>query len=432
MSTHRIGVPSAVRRWWALVVLLTGAGGLLGYAYSSSVTPVYEADVTLVVQQSGGSAGGQGTAGLLVPTYAELVRSGPVLEAAIARLRLSLSPAQLAPDVRGESDSETRLLTIRARNRDPAVAAALADALAAELRRFVHSQGATGRPVGGTIAPGVRLEILERGPNPARVRPESGLTMEFGALAGLFGALAVAVLVELRRRVVRDEHELAETGFPVLGSVDGGALARRRLSAPALGLPSSQVGSYDLLAARISPGGNGGAPKSLLVLGTQAGDRSATVALNLALALAETDTRVAVADVGRRREVTRLAIRSGLHSPRDKRIGSARNGKVAFDRFRLGGSRLLVLAVLRSADPGRTSWEQAQALVGLLLGETDFLIVHAASLRRSPDALAWARAVDATVVVARRERTKREGVEAALEGLEHARTNVLGTVLHTA
>src|SRR5918996_971265 len=320
MSTRRIGVPSAVRRWWALVVLLTGVGGLLGYASSSGVTPVYEADVTLLVQPPGGRAGGEGAAGLLVPTYAELVRSGPVLEAAIARLRLPLSPAQLAPDV----------------------------------RRFVRAQEPTGRPVRSTIAPGVRLEILERGPNPARVRPKSGLTMEFGALAGLFGALALAALVEIRRRGVRNEHDLARAGFPVLGSVDGGPLARRRVSVPELGSPSPQVGSYDLLAARISPGGNGSAPRSLLVVGTQAGDRSAIVAFNLALALAEAGTRVAVADIGRRREVTRLAIRSGLHSPRDKQIGSVRNGKVAFERFRLSGSRLLVLAVLRSADPGRT------------------------------------------------------------------------------
>jgi polysaccharide biosynthesis transport protein len=431
MSTHRIGVPSAVRRWWALVVLLTGVGGLLGYAYSSGIAPVYEADVTLLVQPPGGRAGGEGAAGLLVPTYAELVRSGPVLEAAIARLRLPVSPAQLAPDVRGESDSETRLLTIRARHRDPALAAALADALAAELRRFVRSQEATGRPVRGTIAPGVRLEILERGPNPARVRPKSGLTMEFGALAGLFGALALAVLVELRRRAVRNEHDLAQAGFPVLAFVDGGPLARRRVSVPELGSPSPHVGSYDLLAARISPGGNGSAPRSLLVVGTQAGDRSAIVAFNLALALAEAGTRVAVADIGRRREVTRLAIRSGLHSSRDKQIGSVRNGKVAFDRFRLSGSRLLVLAVLRSANPGRMSREQAKALAGLLLGETDFLIVHAASLRRSPDALAWARAVDATVVVARQERTRPESVVSVLDSLEQARTNVIGTVLHT-
>ncbi|MGH3031768.1 MAG: hypothetical protein ACRDNE_13605, partial [Gaiellaceae bacterium] len=345
----------------------------------------------------------------------------------ITRLRLSLSPAELAPHVRGESDSETRLLTIRARHRNPSVAVALADALTVELRRFVHSDEGGGR----TAARGVRLLILQRDSNPTAVRPRAGLTMEFGALAGLFAALAVAVLVELRRGRVRDERDLARAGVPVLGSVDGGALARRRLSLPELRPPSPEVGSYDLLAARISPGGNGGAPRSLLVLGTQAGDRSATVALNLALALAEAGTRVAVADLGRRREITRLAVRNGLHSPTGKRIGSVRHGKVMLDRFRLERNRPLVLAVPRSADPGRTSWEQAEALVGRLLGEADFLVVHAASLRRSPDALAWARAVDAAVVVARLDRTKREGVESALESLEHARTNVLGTVLNT-
>jgi Mrp family chromosome partitioning ATPase len=39
--------------------------------------------------------------------------------------------------------------------------------------------------------------------------------------------------------------------------------------------------------------------------------------------------------------------------------------------------------------------------------------------------------VDATVVVARQERTRRESVASTLESLEQARTSVMGTVLHT-
>jgi len=430
MSTRRIGVPSAVRRWWALVVLLTGTGGLLGYAYSSSVTPVYEAEVALVVTARGERVG-QRAAGFLVPTYAELVRSGPVLEATIAKLGLPLSPAELAPDVRGESEREAGLLTIRARNRDPSLAVALADALAAELRRFVRAEGARGRTAEGAAAPDVRLRLLERDSEPARVLPQTRLTMEFGALAGLFGALAVAVLVELGGRRVRDERDLARAGFTVLGSVDRGALARNglvgleRRGAPPTG------DSYDLLAARIAAGGNGGAPRSLLVLGTEPGDGSAAVALNLGLVLADAGTRVAVADLGRRSEIASLAARSGLHSPTGKRIGTVRQGTVTLDRFRLGQSRLLVLALPRSADAGRTSRKQAEALVGRLLEDADFLVVHAASLRRSPDALAWAHAVEAAVVVARRERTSPDSVASALDSLEQVRTNVLGTVFHT-
>lgn len=425
MSRPRIRVPSAVRRWWPLVLLLTGTGGLLGYAYSSSVTPVYEADATLVVQAAAGHPGASGAAGVVVPTFGELVRSAPVLERAITRLGLPLSPAELAPDVRGESDSETRLITIRARHRDPAVAVALANALAGELRRYVHDE-ATGR-----AARGVRLLILQRDRSPTRVQPQTGLTMEFGAFAGLFAALGVAVFVELRRRRIRDELDLARAGVPVLGSVDRGLLARRRLALPELGPPSREAGSYDLLAARISPSGNGRAPRSLLVLGTQAGDGSPAVAFNLALTLAEAGTRVGVVDLSRRRDILRLAARIGLHSPTGKRIASVRHGTVTLDRFRLGGGRMGFLAVPRSAEPGRTSREQTEALVGRLLEDADFLVVHASSLRRRPDALAWACALDATVVVARRQRTRRDHVAAAVESLEQVRTKVLGTVLHT-
>ena len=433
MSTRRIGVPSAVRRWWPLVALLTGAGGFLGYAYASDVAPVYEAETTLVAEAGRGDRiGGQRAAGALVPTYAELVRTAPILEPAIARLRLPLTPAELAPDVRGESDGETRLLTIRARYRDPAVAVALADALAVELRRFVRADGVRGQTVQGATAPTVRLRLVERDSRPSRVRPQSRLTMEFGALAGLFGALAVAVLAELRGRRVRNELDLARAGFPVVGSVDRGALARNVLRRPDRAPAPPTGDSYDLLAARVSADGNGSAPRSLLVLGTQRGDGSAAVALNLGVALADAGTRVVVADLGPRSEIARLAARSGTLAPTAKRIGTLRQGTVMLDRFRLGQSPQVVLAVPRSAQAGRTSLGQAEALVRGLLADADFLVVHAASLRRSPDALAWARAVEATVVVARRERTSPDSVASALDSLEQARTNVLGTVLHTS
>jgi capsular polysaccharide biosynthesis protein len=431
MSTRGIGIPAAVRRWWALVALFTGMGGLLGYAYASEVRPSYEAETTMVVDVRGGREGGLQAAGAHVPTYAELVRTAPILEATITRLGLTLSPAELAPDVRGESDGETRLLTIRARHAEPELAVALADTLAGELRRFVRAEGVPGPTVEGTVTPDVRLRIVERA-EPSRVRPRSRLTMEFGALAGLFGALAVAVLLELRGRRVRDERDLGRAGFTVVGSVEGGVRARNGLARSERRPAPPTGGSYDLLAARLSARGNGAAPRSLLVLGTRPGDGSATVALNLGLALADAGRRVAVADLGRRSQIASLAARSGLHAPTGKRIGTLREDTVTLDRFRLGRSGKLVLAVPRAAEAGRTSRKRAEALVGALLADADFLVVHAASLRRSPDALAWAHAVEATVVVVRREHTSREGVASALDSLGQVPTNVLGTVFHTS
>jgi capsular polysaccharide biosynthesis protein/Mrp family chromosome partitioning ATPase len=431
MSTRRFGFLSPLRRWWPVVAVATGAGGFLGYAYASSVTPAYEAEAKLVVGAPALTIAEQRAAGELVPTYAELVKTRQLLEPTLRRLGLPLSAQQLEGDVRGEAGEETRVLTVRVRDEDAERAVRLANGLAAELIRFVARGGSSARAAPANT-PDVRLRVVERASRAGRVRPQMALTMELAALAGLFGALAVAVLVELRGRRVRDERDLAGAGFTVLGSVDAGALARSGLVRPGRRTARPTGDSYDLLAARISAGGNGDAPRSLLVLGTQPGDGSAAVALNIGLALAAAGTRVAVADVGRRSQIARLAARRGLHAPIGKRIGTVRQGAATLDRFRLGQGSELVLAVPRSLEAGRTSRERAEELVRVLLEDADFVVVHAASLRRSPDALAWARAVEATVVVARRDRTSPDNLASALDSLEQVRTNVLGTVFHTS
>ena len=61
------------------------------------------------------------------PTYAELVKTRPVLEATLDALRIGLTPDELRSNVRGEANAETRFVTIRARDGDPSRAVALAN-----------------------------------------------------------------------------------------------------------------------------------------------------------------------------------------------------------------------------------------------------------------------------------------------------------------
>ena len=143
MSTYRIGSLSLVRRWWWVVALATGAGGLLALAYGSRVAPTYEAEARLVVLAPGE----------LAPTYAELVRTRPVLEPALHASRIALTPDELRSNVRGEADAETRLLTIRARDGDPSRAVTLANGLATAMSaRVKPSPTRKDSPSGTTVS----------------------------------------------------------------------------------------------------------------------------------------------------------------------------------------------------------------------------------------------------------------------------------------
>jgi capsular polysaccharide biosynthesis protein len=415
MDTWRIGFLATARRWWAVIALATGAGALLAYQYSSSVSPTYEAEAKLLVTASGTELGAVQSAPELAPTYAELVRSTPVLRRTVAALNGRVQLEELREDVRGEWDEDTRLLTVRARSSDPAVAVQAANKLARELKREASSQP----PVRGSEEPVLRTELMIVEPAAAsdRVRPQSLLLMEFGALAGFFFAVAVAVLVDSRRGTVRDEEDLTTlTGGVVLGSVDG---ARE------------EAGSYRRLAERVVAAGGEEVPRSLLVFGADRGSGSGTVAANLATALADASVSVVLADLGEKPEAARLFAPDGddADEARVKHDGTLRYGRIVFERYTLRSESAPLVLLPRGGPPRSLDVVGAGGLVELLVAEADIVVLHSGPPPRSARSLALARAADVTILVVRQGHTKRDTVTSALESLDLTRAKVVGIVL---
>jgi hypothetical protein len=73
--------------------------------------------------------------------------------------------------------------------------------------------------------------------------------------------------------------------------------------------------------------------------------------------------------------------------------------------------------------------ERARALINELLTSADVVIVAAPPVQAGPAALSWARAVDGTVLVARRDHARREDAEAAAETLVHVGGNLIGAII---
>jgi capsular polysaccharide biosynthesis protein len=416
MSGRRIGFVSALRRWWAVIALATGAGALLGYAYASTAAPTYEAQARLVVDAQLGDLRSQQAASGLIPTYAELVRSRTLLEPAVERLGLPLSIEDLQRDVRGEAEKDTRLLTIRVRAGDPADAVAVANAVAAELVLYASSDGETSSGGADSQASqdpfSVNVRIVDPAEEAERIRPRTALTMEFGALAALFAALAACVLAEALGPRVRDEQDLAQIAPEVLGAVDG----------------PGDVGRYELLAAGVGRAEPGPAEAGLLVVGAQGGAGSSSVAVNLAATTARAGRRVVLLDLGGSREISMLR---RPHSRRPgKHLSPVRFDGVVLERFRVASDPAFVVAFRPGPDSRPIDREQAAGLLHLLLREADAVIVHASRPGRPPDALVWARAVGRTLLVAKRDHTRQRSVTDSLGTLGDVGAHVVGAVLH--
>ena len=125
------------RTWLPLALVSTALAGVGGYVVSNLEQPVYEARAQLIVGQAL-SASNPDYSQLLVAqnlsaTYAVVAKTGPVLEAVGSRLDPPLSPGALAGRVRVDAPRDSTFLYISARDTDPARAASIANALAAEL-----------------------------------------------------------------------------------------------------------------------------------------------------------------------------------------------------------------------------------------------------------------------------------------------------------
>jgi succinoglycan biosynthesis transport protein ExoP len=430
MGNPRIRLASFLKRWWLLIALAAVGGGLAAYVYGSRATPTYEANAQVLVEASPGSEGATPVAQLL-PTYAEIVRSTPVLAFALRATQSPGSVDELRENVRGESDQNTRLIEIRADDTDRSRAIALANALVAGLRWYVSVTRAAPTP-GADVTAQPQVRVVDRATSAVRIRPLSPLLLEFGAFAGLFGALAFALVAEARSAKVTDEDDLMEIGgLPVLGSVNG---ARPRAGPSFFDSTRSsleEAASYRRLATRISVANREEVPRSLVVVGAERSEGSCTVGVKLALVLAHDGQRVVLADFegDRIRSFFRLDERGGGKQVVSRAEALKFRG-TTLDRFTLRSGAPLVLALPRLAPRG-LSHQEAEELVTLLSADADALIIHAPPSSHSRSTLTWARAARATVLVVRAEQTKRANITAALEDLEPLGAKLLGAVLET-
>ncbi len=411
------GYFAVARRWWWTLLVAAWVAGLAGFYFASRIEPTYESQVKLLVGPINTDADTLRGAGLMIQTYGQVVTTAPILKSTIDTLGLEMSPNELAANTRVTANDATRLLTIRVQDGDPARAALLANTLA-ETMINISREGGVSRPDG-------QLQVIDDAdPNPNPVAPQVSLIVLLATAAGILAAIVLVLLIEYLGRSIRSREELARlAGAPVLGSVPaprGGRPAPKDL----VDESSSAATVYRVLAARIVYGDPTDILHSVAVVDAESDTGAAVLAVNLGRALARLGRRVILIDGGSRDGLAPLFGVEPAPGVRDimNREIQPRSA------MRMIGERLaLVPAGYEGGeliDP-----ERAKAVLNELMAYADVIVVATPPVQAGPAALSWARAVDGTVLVARRDHARREDVAAAAETLVHVGGSLIGTIL---
>lgn len=420
-----------LRRRWAWV-----AGGLVlcvaAAALAITVLPrTYEAETTIYVS---GRADGEYPIAVVeatlsrMPSYRQLLTEDPVLEGAIAELRLAESPDDLRERLVVDNEPQSLFLKLSVTDGDPEQAARIANGVA---QSFVTVAASLDQPAARGEAPVVSVKIANvAGPPTDAVSPQPRTTIGLGVVAGLLLGVVAAFARDVRGSQVRSVAALTTVApVPHLG---GTARRREAGTAPLAGLggTAADVSDFRRLAMNLRMVDLAHAHKVLVVTGIRPATGTTTTACNLAIALAAEGNRVALVDAdltGRRiADIMRVESTGGLTAVVTGQVPLREaihrwSGGLGLDLLDAGQPPPSPLEFLRSP--------QMTSLIEELRSTHDVVLFDTPAVLDGPDAAVLAARVDGAVLCCRSGRATTREVRAALDALDDASARVIGTVL---
>ncbi len=484
-------------RWlWLVVGCMVVAGGV-AYGVSKLQPPIYRASTLLIVDQRTSSSDPYSNllaSDQLVSTYLSLIKQPPVMDAA-AQAVGGVSPSQLASQTLVSNPGvSTQIIEIQVDDPSPARAAALANAIGSafiqvqqqtataefaaaeqQLTQQLDSETAQIASLTAQIAalpatspelPGLRAQLqtaqtqhdtteqalsqlqaqalvdssdvrvfASATPPGVPDHPKPALNAAIAAVGGLVVAASLVLLFELLDDRIRTPEEAQEvTGLPLLGTVP--TLSARKLLLHTGGPSPRLQESLRAIRTNLNFASLGQPVRVVLVTSAVPNEGKTTLAINLAVALAETGKRVLLVDADFRRP--------SLHT----RLGLANSSGLSL--CLLEGRPMGLVAVagvptLRVLPAGpqppnpseMVGSPQMRALLAKLTGadgsgqeSAEIVVLDTPPAAVFPDAAALAAMADATVLVLDRTKAREGPVTRMHAALEQVQARIAGVVIN--
>ena len=426
-----------VHRFWRSAVA-TILVCILAAAAATLLTPkVYQSSTGLFASIRGSTfdvaqlAQGSSFSQARVKSYARFLTNETVLQQVIDDLKLNLTVPELRAMVSVGVPADTVLVEVTVRDRDPKRAQLLAGSLGSHFSAYVNQLESADA---GQVSP-VRLAVVQQAEFPTvptSPRPVSNLLT--GLLVGLAIGLGQAFLRSSLDSAFRraEDLELA-LDVPVLGTIPqdpelghGGSVLvdePHSLTAEAFRVLRTNLGFLDVDAR----------PRSLLMTSALTAEGKSVTTTRLAMALAQTNTRVLIVEADLRRPS--LLGYFGMRS-NGKGLTEVLAGRCSLEQaVRRHDATGVYLLPSGSTPPNPSellSSETMGSVLRTLESRYDLVLIDAPPLLPVADAAAVASRASGVVLIVRAGSTKLEDLERCIVLLGSVGAKVFGSILNRA
>ena len=412
----RIYLDILKRRKWIIILttIVTVALALIGL---QTLEPRYSTTATLRVAFTGSSVsyGDLLYSQRLMNTYPAIITSGPMI--AQLQERLSISDH---PEINVEFPAESELMQIVVEDDQPAMLAEVANTLA-EILIAENKKSRAGRNFSISL---IDPAVPPRAPS----GPGAKSYVAIATLLGLIGGTGLAFLFEnLDTKLYSKQQIASATQLPILvqiphirkrGSVLNGNLAKAE--------------AFRRLRTNIYASAPAGSLQTLLVTSAEPKAGKSTTVANLAFALAQSGSKVAVVDTDLRRpnqhKIFDLPNEVGLSSI----LENEKTLDEAIQDTNIPGVRVLTSGPLPSNPTELLGSSEMVAVTNKLTQQFDLVLLDTPALLPVVDAAVLAPIADGVLLVVSHEETRQENVEAVCQQLTISKAKAIGVVVNKA
>jgi receptor protein-tyrosine kinase len=425
-------VIQAVRHgWWLVavgVLLGLGGAGLLTW----QTTPTYTSSTQLFVSTTSSDDASVYQGNIFsqqrVASYVEILTSQRLAGRVIEQLGLQESSATLAQSITAATVPDTVLLDVSVVRTSPTEARDIAAAVGQQFSLMVTEletpDGATASPVTVTVIEDPEVVSAATSPRPMR-------NVALGLLVGIVLGGAAAMVRERMDNTVKTPDDIEKlTGVAVVGALtEDPGISENGVISDDNGY-SETAEAYRQIRTNLQFVDVDEPARTIVVTSSLPGEGKTTVAVNLAVVLAQSGARVALieADLRRPRVTRYLGIISGAGLS-NVLAGSARYEEVVQS---IGEGHLSVLAAgpMPPYPSEMLGSKHMRSLLEEVRQTNDYVIIDAPPLLPVTDGAVLSKVADGALLVARHGMTTRAQLDQAVGALEHIDAKLLGVVLN--
>ncbi|SJM58674.1 Tyrosine-protein kinase Wzc [Corynebacterium glutamicum] len=419
---------------WVLIVVASILGIAAGAGFSLLATPEYQSRTQLYVSVRSGAgttselAQGATYSRQIVNSYVDVVTSGVVLEPVVEKLGLEMTASQLATYITAASPSNTALINITASSPSPEQAVEIANEVGESFKNVVQNEL---EPDAETGSSPINLTTIQTANTPtSAVSPNIPMNIVLGLLVGFAIGVGIAVLrtvLDTRIHSLSDVEEI--TDKPLLGGVLEDSEVKKDPLVMKTRPHSPNAEAYRAFRTNLQFLDVDNSSSVFVITSPNPGEGKSTTSINLALALAESGARVALVEADLRLpKVSRYLDVEGGAGLTDVLIGKAELNDVL---QRWGRTQLYFLPAGRiPPNPSELLGSSSMTQVVDQLDEGfDYVIIDAPPILAVTDAAVIGHGKAGILVTVASGATKKPELEAAIQTLDNAGSNMLGVVV---